>query len=146
MATPRFRLERNNHPRLVLIDEDGFIIIEGVYSPADCRRMAEEFDRLHDLEGERGGHEVHVEPGAPRVSNIFNKTDVYDICLECKELFKALLPLLPLLLLLRRACLPLPLTHSLTESPCLKHHRRSRVLDCLQLILITSVVATKFLL
>src|SRR3954469_22831145 len=47
------------------LDEDGFIIVEGVYSPADCRRMAEEFDRLHALEGERGGHEVHVEPGRP---------------------------------------------------------------------------------
>src|SRR3954449_476882 len=75
--------------QLRALDEDGFIIIEGVYSPADCRRMAEEFDRLHPLEGERGGHEVHVEPGAPRVSDIFNKTDVYDVCLECRELLAA---------------------------------------------------------
>ena len=75
--------------QLRALDEDGFIIVEGVYAPADCRRMAEEFDRLHALEGERGGHEVHVEPGAPRVSNIFNKTDVYDVCLECRELLAA---------------------------------------------------------
>ena len=51
--------------------------------------MGEEFDRLHAAEGDRGGHEVHVEPGAPRVSNIFNKTDVYDACLECKPFLAA---------------------------------------------------------
>ena len=51
--------------------------------------MAEAFDRLHAVEGERGGHEVHVEPGAPRVSNIFNKTDAYDGCLACRELLAA---------------------------------------------------------
>jgi ectoine hydroxylase-related dioxygenase (phytanoyl-CoA dioxygenase family) len=32
---------------------------------------------------------VHVEPGAPRVSNIFNKTAVYDCCLEIKPLLAA---------------------------------------------------------
>src|SRR3954469_12053975 len=68
------------------LDEDGFIIVEGVYSPAECRRMAEEFDRLHEAEGERGGHEVHVEPGAPRVSNIFNKSAAFDACLEAKPI------------------------------------------------------------
>ncbi len=75
--------------QLRALDQDGFIIIEGVYSPAACRRMAEAFDRLHAAEGERGGHEVHVEPGAPRVSNIFNKTDAYDDCLACAELLAA---------------------------------------------------------
>ncbi len=75
--------------QLQALDRDGFIIIEGVYSPAACRRMAEAFDRLHAAEGERGGHEVHVEPGAPRVSNIFNKTDAYDDCLACAELLAA---------------------------------------------------------
>ena len=55
--------------------------IEDVFSPAQCAEMAEEFDRLHRAKGERGGHEVHVEPGAPRVSNIFNKSAAYDACL-----------------------------------------------------------------
>ena len=35
--------------------------------------MAAEFERLHALERDTGGKEVHVEPGARRLSNIFNK-------------------------------------------------------------------------
>ena len=60
------------------LDEQGYFLVEGVYSKAECREMAEEFDRLTAIERDKGGHEVHVEPGAPRVSNIFNKTAVYD--------------------------------------------------------------------
>ncbi len=71
------------------LDEHGFIIIENYYSKSEARAMAEEFDRLHAREGEKGGHEVHVEPGAPRVSNIYNKTTAYDICLACKPLLAA---------------------------------------------------------
>ncbi len=71
------------------LDRDGFFIVERVYSQGECRAMAEEFDRLSALEGAKGGHEVHVEPGAPRVSNIFNKTEVYDRCLACKPLLAA---------------------------------------------------------
>jgi hypothetical protein len=71
------------------LDEKGFFIQEGIFSPEQCRVMAEAFDRLHAAEGEKGGHEVHVEPGAPRISNIFNKTDAYDRCLEIKPLLAA---------------------------------------------------------
>ena len=44
--------------------------------------MADEFERIHAAERGKGGHEVHVEPGARRLSNIFNKTRAYDRCLE----------------------------------------------------------------
>ena len=71
------------------LDDDGFFVVEGVYSPAECQEMAEEFDRLSGLEGDRGGHEVHIEPGAPRVSDIFNKSSLFDRCLECNELLDA---------------------------------------------------------
>ena len=71
------------------LDEQGYFLVEGVYSKAECREMAEEFDRLTEIERDRGGQEVHVEPGAPRISNIFNKTAVYDRCLECKPLLAA---------------------------------------------------------
>ena len=71
------------------LDTDGFFIVEGVYSAAECRGMAEEFDRLHAAEGAKGGAEVHVEPGAPRVSNIFNKSAVFDRCLVCPPLLGA---------------------------------------------------------
>jgi hypothetical protein len=71
------------------LDSDGFFIVEGVYSAGECRGMAEEFDRLHAAEGAKGGAEVHVEPGAPRVSNIFNKSAVFDRCLVCPPLLGA---------------------------------------------------------
>jgi hypothetical protein len=71
------------------LDEQGYFLVEGVYSKAECRAMADEFDRLTAVERDKGGHEVHVEPGAPRVSNIFNKTAAYDRCLECKPLLAA---------------------------------------------------------
>ena len=35
--------------------------------------MRDEFERIHTDENNQGGHEVHVEPGARRVSKIFNK-------------------------------------------------------------------------
>ncbi|MBM3517090.1 MAG: hypothetical protein FJX56_04235 [Alphaproteobacteria bacterium] len=63
------------------LDETGYFIATGVLTPAQCADMAAEFDRLLALEGERGGHETGIEPGAPRVANIFNKTAVYDRCL-----------------------------------------------------------------
>ncbi|MCB8874231.1 phytanoyl-CoA dioxygenase family protein [Acidisoma silvae] len=71
------------------LDKQGFFVVPGVFSREDCLRMGAEFDRLSSLEHGQGGHEVHVEPGAPRVSNIFNKTEVYDSCLNCAPLLAA---------------------------------------------------------
>jgi ectoine hydroxylase-related dioxygenase (phytanoyl-CoA dioxygenase family) len=71
------------------LDEDGFVVVENVFTAEQCRAMAEEFDRLAAAEGDSGGHEVHVEPGAPRVSNIFNKSSVFDICLEAEPILSA---------------------------------------------------------
>ena len=47
--------------------------------------MRDAFERLHAKERETGGHEVHVEPGARRISNIFNKTAAFDKCLWIPE-------------------------------------------------------------
>lgn len=60
------------------LDDDGFIIVEDVISRAEAKRMGEEFERLHAAEKDTGGKEVHVEPGARRLSNIFNKSTVFD--------------------------------------------------------------------
>src|SRR5437868_4346694 len=50
-------------------------------------RMA--FERHHAAEKGEGGHEVHVEPGARRLSDIFNKTDAFDKCLWIPEILAA---------------------------------------------------------
>ncbi len=71
------------------LDEIGYFIVENALSDAQLARMRSEFERIHGLENDRGGHEVHVEPGARRISNIFNKTDAYDCCLEIPEVLGA---------------------------------------------------------
>lgn len=64
------------------LEKDGFYIAEGILSAEKCRSYALAFEQLHAEEAENGGHEVHVEPGARRVSNIFNKTSKFDKLLE----------------------------------------------------------------
>ena len=76
-------------PHRQALDKDGFYIAENVLTDEQCDLMASEFDRLHDLEQERGGHEVHIEPTAKRVSNIFNKSCAFDACLEITTLLQA---------------------------------------------------------
>ena len=67
------------------LDEDGYFIVADVFTPVEVAEMRAEFDRLRGLEGELGGHEVHIEPGAPRLSNLFNKSAAYDRLLACKR-------------------------------------------------------------
>jgi ectoine hydroxylase-related dioxygenase (phytanoyl-CoA dioxygenase family) len=71
------------------LDENGFFIVESVLSPPEIARMRDEFERIHAAEQDRGGHEVHVEPGARRISNIFNKTDAFDPCLAIPAVLAA---------------------------------------------------------
>ena len=71
------------------LDEEGFFTVEDVLSETDLEPMRAEFERLHGEEREQGGHEVHVEPGARRVSNIFNKTAAFDKCLGVPEILAA---------------------------------------------------------
>lgn len=71
------------------LDDQGFFIVENVLSPADTATMRAEFERIHGAEKERGGHEVHVEPGARRISNIFNKTTAFDKCLWIPQVLAA---------------------------------------------------------
>ena len=51
--------------------------------------MRDAFEQVHAAEQDKGGHEVHVEPGARRLSNIFNKTDAFDKCLWIPEVLAA---------------------------------------------------------
>ena len=64
-------------------EEQGYVIVPGFFSPAEVAEMRAEVDRLQRIEGEYGGHEVHIEPGAMRLSNLFNKSPAFDRCLRC---------------------------------------------------------------
>ena len=71
------------------LDEQGFFIVENVLSNSNTKLMRSEFERIHAIEADQGGHEVHVEPGARRISNIFNKTTAFDKCLEIPAVLAA---------------------------------------------------------
>ncbi len=71
------------------LDDDGFFIVENVLNTSEIDSMRSEFERIHAAEAGQGGHEVHVEPGARRLSNIFNKTKAFDKCLEIPEVLAA---------------------------------------------------------
>jgi ectoine hydroxylase-related dioxygenase (phytanoyl-CoA dioxygenase family) len=70
-------------------DEDGYFVVEDVFGPEEVAQMRSEFDRLRSIEGEFGGHEVHIEPGAPRLANLFNKSPAFDRCLSCRPTLAA---------------------------------------------------------
>jgi len=72
-----------------LLDERGYVVVEDVFTAEEVAEMRAEFDRLTALEGAFGGHEVHIEPGAPRLSNLFNKSPAFDRCLACKPTMAA---------------------------------------------------------
>jgi ectoine hydroxylase-related dioxygenase (phytanoyl-CoA dioxygenase family) len=71
------------------LDEQGYFVVEDVFSPDEVAEMLSELDRLQKLEGEFGGHEVHIEPGALRLSNLFNKSAAFDRCLTCQPTLAA---------------------------------------------------------
>jgi len=64
-------------------DEQGYFIVEDVFTPDEVAEMRSEWERLRGIEGELGGHEVHIEPGTPRLSNLFNKSPAFDRLLRC---------------------------------------------------------------
>lgn len=61
----------------------GYLIIPGVFGAEEVDEMRTEVDRLQRIEGGYGGHEVHIEPGAMHLSNLFNKSTAFDQCLRC---------------------------------------------------------------
>ncbi len=78
-----------NEEQLRSLDENGYFIVPDAFTPDEVAEMRAEIDRLQGIEGEYGGHEVHIEPGAPRLSNLFNKSAAFDRCLACKPTLAA---------------------------------------------------------
>ena len=80
-------------------DFDGFFVLNGVFTLEECAEMGAEFDRLWAIDGDDAGVEVVLEgedgefhepqegqatgikTGSTRISNIFNKSRVFDRCL-----------------------------------------------------------------
>ena len=88
-------------------DQDGYFVLEAVYTPDECAEMADEFDRMAEADGANVGMEVSLEgedgrlynpeagrtgglkTGATRISNIFNKSKAFDRCLNVGPLLAA---------------------------------------------------------
>jgi ectoine hydroxylase-related dioxygenase (phytanoyl-CoA dioxygenase family) len=71
------------------LDGDGYFILDRVLSPEQCADICGEIDRIAMREGENGGSEVSKEPGVLRISNIFNKSPVFDDVLKIKPVLAA---------------------------------------------------------
>ncbi|MGC5010372.1 phytanoyl-CoA dioxygenase family protein [Streptosporangium sp. DT93] len=70
------------------LDRDGFFIVENVLTPQQCVAMREEFDRV--VEAESGsGVVMDAEAGATRLSDLFNKSDVFDAALAIEPVLAA---------------------------------------------------------
>jgi len=83
-----------NSNQLNSFEKDGFFIVPDVFSQIEVKEMRSEVDRILAIEGPLGGHEVDIEPGTPRLTNLFNKSDAFDRCLSCKPSLAAALYLL----------------------------------------------------
>jgi len=71
------------------LDRDGYFIVEDAISEEACARMQAEVDRIVAEEGDKAGSEVSIEKGATRISNVFNKTDAFDVLLDIKPILAA---------------------------------------------------------
>ncbi|MEM7535185.1 MAG: phytanoyl-CoA dioxygenase family protein [Chloroflexota bacterium] len=68
------------------LDEKGYFIAYDVFSQEEYEAIGAAIDALQAVEGEMGGQEVHTEAGAPRLSNVLNKSTAFDPCLEIQPL------------------------------------------------------------
>ena len=68
------------------LDEKGYFVVQDALTQEQVAEINATLDTLMAVEGEQGGHEVHTEAGAPRLSNVLNKSTAFDVCLACKPL------------------------------------------------------------
>jgi ectoine hydroxylase-related dioxygenase (phytanoyl-CoA dioxygenase family) len=70
------------------LDRDGFFVVPDVLTPEQCEIMRTEFDRI--TEEEKGTALVmDAEVGATRLSDLFNKSDVFDAALRLQPVLAA---------------------------------------------------------
>lgn len=78
MVNPRMPIPEE-HRRL--LDEVGFVKVEGFITPALRLRLVERIATLFAQEGESAGGEFRQEPGARRLANLADKGDVFIECI-----------------------------------------------------------------
>jgi hypothetical protein len=64
-----------------LLDEMGYVKLDGFIAPARRQRLADRIDALFASEGEQAGAEFRPEPGARRLANLADKGNAFVECI-----------------------------------------------------------------
>jgi ectoine hydroxylase-related dioxygenase (phytanoyl-CoA dioxygenase family) len=68
-------------------EEDGYFIVPNYFSPEQVALLRDEFDRF---EGQKiVHHELRIEPGGEFLMDLFNKSEVFDLCLTSRPTLAA---------------------------------------------------------
>lgn len=62
------------------LDRDGFLVLPGILDSATVEAMNAVLDALVVAEGDDAGKEVHQEAGTNRLSNLVDKSEIFDVC------------------------------------------------------------------
>lgn len=62
------------------LDEQGYLPLPGILTPAQVQTMRARFDELVTQEGDTAGTEVHQEGGTNRLSDLVNKGACFEVC------------------------------------------------------------------
>ena len=72
------------------LDEDGYLRLENLMTPAEVAAFVRCLDELAQLEGEDAGKEVHQEQGTIRLSNLIDKDPIFEKCVTSPRLLAAI--------------------------------------------------------
>ncbi len=61
------------------LDQDGYLVITGVFSKEEAAQMCHRLELLEQLEGEDAGKELHQEPGTARLANLVDKGKIFHV-------------------------------------------------------------------
>jgi ectoine hydroxylase-related dioxygenase (phytanoyl-CoA dioxygenase family) len=71
------------------LDEDGFLPLPGILSPAQLQVIRDRLAELSAAEGDQAGIEVHQEEGTDRLADLVNKDPVFEVCFTSPRVLAA---------------------------------------------------------
>jgi ectoine hydroxylase-related dioxygenase (phytanoyl-CoA dioxygenase family) len=71
------------------LDEDGFLPLPGILSPAQLQVIRDRLAGLSAAEGDQAGIEVHQEEGTDRLADLVNKDPAFEVCFTSPRVLAA---------------------------------------------------------
>ncbi|MBI3720988.1 MAG: phytanoyl-CoA dioxygenase family protein [Fimbriimonas ginsengisoli] len=71
------------------LDEQGYVALKGMFSPAQGVAFRQRLEELAALEGEEAGVEAHQEKGVIRLADLINKDPMFEYCFTHPRLLAA---------------------------------------------------------